>query len=276
VNWARRIIIGVLLAYIGVCVSACVLQDRFAFLPDARPAVLPADSPAERVEIETEDGERLVAFHAPSSPGCPTLLNFHGNAEHLDGLAGVVDLHAAHGIGFLAVAFRGYSGSTGKPSEAGVRLDGQAAYDYLIASGIAPDALVVRGFSLGSTVAIGVCADNPTAALILGAPFESGTRLGGELLPFLPVSLFAGGAFRSDRLAPRVEEPVLIIHGESDRIIPAAHSEDLAKAFPTGPTRIVLRGRDHNDLQLDDYERLIANFLSPRFPGCAPLQELTK
>ncbi|MEO0816389.1 MAG: alpha/beta hydrolase [Pseudomonadota bacterium] len=274
VKWLIATLLG---GYVLICLGACALQDSFAFFPDATPASLPASSIAQRVEIETSDGEQLVAFHAEAKDEtCPTTVNFHGNAQHLDGLASVTDLYARNGMGFLAVAFRGYSGSTGRPSEAGVRRDGQSAYEYLIDRGVSPERIVVRGFSLGSTVAIGVAADNPSAALILGAPFESGTRLGGEQMPFLPVSLLASGAFRSDRLAPRVDEPVLIIHGDSDRIIPAAHSEDLAKAFPTEPTRIVIHGRGHNDLQVAGYESLITNFLAPKFPDCAPLQELTQ
>jgi uncharacterized protein len=273
-KWLLGTLLG---AYLLVCLGACALQEQFAFFPDPTPARLLSHHTSSLVEVETEDGEQLVAFYTEAKqPGCPTFVNFHGNAQHLDGLAGITEFYARRGIGFLAVAYRGYSGSTGKPSETGVRRDGQAAYDYLIASGVSPEGLVVRGFSLGSSVAIGVAADNPSAALILGAPFESGTRLGREQLPFLPVDILASGMFRSDRLAPNVEEPVLIIHGDSDQIIPAAHSEDLAEAFPNVPTRILVHGVGHNDLQLAGYEQLIARFLVQKFPDCLPLQEIAQ
>lgn len=272
----KFLLLIIIAIYVAVCVAACAMQDQFAFYPDDRPASLSANVAAEMISVTTEDGESLVAFYAKAQPGCPTFLNFHGNAQHLSGLTSVTHSYGKRGMGFLAIAYRGYSGSTGRPTEKGVRKDGRAAYAYLIEQGIAPDQIVLRGFSLGSSVAIGVAAESEASALILGAPFESGMRLGAEMMPLLPVNLLASGAFRSDRFAPDIEEPVLIIHGDSDRIIPADHSLSLVEHFPSTPQRVVLEGYGHNDLLNAEFERLVIEFVAPRFPNCPSLQELVQ
>ena len=214
-----------------------------------------------------------MGYYADASPNCPTLLNFHGNAQHLSGLVPVTRRYGENGVGYLTIAYRGYSGSTGKPSEEGLRKDAEAAYQFLLSEGARPDTIVASGFSLGSSIALGIAADHPVSAVVLGAPFESGTRLGQDMLPILPVGLVAGDTFRSDRLAPQVKAPVLIIHGDQDEIIPPAHSEDLAARFPVPATRIVNEGRRHNTLLDPTYEGQVNAFLAPLFPDCPYLQE---
>ncbi|MEM1390046.1 MAG: alpha/beta hydrolase [Pseudomonadota bacterium] len=275
-NWIKRTVFIVAAAYVGLCFSACALTDQFAFYPDKNPFEMPEGISAEKIKIETPDGETLVAVYAKADPGCPTFLNFHGNAQDLRGIVSVTDFYGSRGIGFLTPAYRGYSGSTGRPTERGVRIDGLAAFDALRARGLDKTDLIIRGFSIGSSVAIGVAAERDSAALILGAPFESGTRMGQRVMPVLPMSLIAGNAFRSDRLAPKVDEAVLIIHGDSDRVIPAAHSADLAHHFPKPVQRFVLKGYGHNDLLNAEYEQIVADFSAPFFPDCPSLQELAQ
>ena len=275
-NWIKRILFIVAAVYIGFCFSACALTNQFAFYPDKSPFKMPEGISAEKIEIETPDGETLVAVYAKADPGCPTFLNFYGNAQHLRGIVSVTNHYGSKGIGFLTPAYRGYSGSTGRPTERGVRVDGLAAYDALRVRGLDKTDLIIRGFSIGSSVAIGVAAERDSAALILGAPFESGTRMGQRVMPVLPMSLIVGNAFRSDRLALKVDEDVLIIHGDSDRVIPAAHSADLARHFPQTVQRFILEGYGHNDLLSNEYEQLVADFSAPFFPDCPSLQELAR
>ncbi|MEM8617118.1 MAG: alpha/beta hydrolase [Pseudomonadota bacterium] len=275
-NWVKRILFVFVVVYVALCFSACALTDRFAFYPDGSSLEMPEGIAAQQIEIETPDGETLVAIYAKAEVGCPTFLNFHGNAQHLRGLISVSNYYGSKGIGFLAPAYRGYSGSTGQPTERGVRIDGLAAFDTLHSKGLRKTDIIVRGFSLGSSVAIGVAAEREATALILGAPFKSGTRMGQEAVPILPMGLLAGNAFRSDRLAPQVKEPVLIIHGDADRVIPAAHSADLAETFVQPVQRFVLEGYGHNDLLNAEYEQLVAEFSAPFFPDCPSLQELAQ
>ena len=257
----------------GLFVASCSIADRAAFAPAPRAAILPETVDAADLRIETEDGELLVAWQVTAAPGCPTVLGFHGNAQHLDGVAPRLQRMNGKGVGYLAVAYRGYSGSTGKPTEKGVRQDARAAYAHLRSQGIDPVNIVIEGFSLGSSVATGLAAEEEARALVLLAPFESGTRMASQAIRFLPMGLIAGNAFRSDRLAADVTEPVLILHGEDDGIIPSDHSLQLqAKFTQTNVTRFLIANRKHNDLidaSLDTNH--IFPFLADIFQDCSTL-----
>ncbi len=254
----------------------CSLQDQFAFAPQPAPVSIPEGSKVQLVFIATRDEEQLAALYTPAAAGCPTFLNFHGNAQPLDGLGPVVEAYAARGVGFLAIAYRGYSGSTGHPTQKGIERDGAAGYAYLRANGVEAGDIVVRGFSIGSFVAINVAATETAGALVLVAPFDSGTRLALEQMRFVPVSLLAGNAFRSDRIAGDVEESTLIIHGDDDTVVPAQHSADLAERLPNLAARITIPGAGHNTLPREMVEAYVMEFLGPIYPDCKGLTEASE
>jgi hypothetical protein len=76
--------------------------------------VTPPPAPFAVVMIETDDGERLRAWHAPARGRAPTLLHLHGNGDTLEGLAPRLRALSERGYGVLAVAFRGYPGEWSK------------------------------------------------------------------------------------------------------------------------------------------------------------------
>jgi hypothetical protein len=75
------------------------------------------------VYIATEDGERIVAWWAPPRSGGGVVLFLHGTPSTLaDTVWRLPDLQKS-GLGVLAIDYRGYGGSTGSPSEIGLRAD---------------------------------------------------------------------------------------------------------------------------------------------------------
>ena len=58
-------------------------------------------------------------------------LFFPGNGDNIVGYGFLADMLSARGYGLLAVSYRGYPGSTGSPTEAGLLADGLAAFDWL-------------------------------------------------------------------------------------------------------------------------------------------------
>ena len=92
------------------------LQRGFLYHPVAAGSGPDPDGPAiQIVNIDTADGERLVGWWLPPEPGKPTILFFNGNAAGLAIQEGRWRRIADRGVGFLAIAYRGYDGSTGKP-----------------------------------------------------------------------------------------------------------------------------------------------------------------
>ena len=127
---------------------------------------------AEAVEIATSDGERVIAWHLPPRSDQPVVLYFHGNGGNLAGRAERFRRLISGGAGLLALSYRGYGGSSGSPSEAGLLRDGAAAYEFAAARYPA-SRIALWGESLGTAVAVAIAAERPVAGLALDSPFTS-------------------------------------------------------------------------------------------------------
>src|SRR5262249_58512621 len=151
----------------------------------------------------------------------PVLLYSHGNGGPLRG--GVVrsrDL-TADGTGLVALSYRGYGGSSGAPTEAGLVDDALAAYAFTRARYPA-ERIVLWGESLGTGVAVALAAQNPVGHLILQSPFTSAADVGAQQYWFVPVRLLMKDKFPSDLRIGKVAAPVLVLHGDRDNIVPMA------------------------------------------------------
>src|SRR6185295_7513452 len=155
----KSLIILAILAYGGVLALMYIFQRSLMYFPDpARTPPAAAGLPqAEEIALTSGDGERLVAWHVPPQGTKPVVIYFHGNAGALNLRAGRFRWVTADGIGLLGLSYRGYGGSTGKPTEAGMLLDAIAAYDFAAAR-YSPGRIVPWGESLGTGVAIALAA----------------------------------------------------------------------------------------------------------------------
>jgi uncharacterized protein len=176
---------------------------------------------AEEVVLDASDGERVIAWHVPPRPGAPVVIYFHGNAEVVaTQVARRRDLIAG-GVGLVALSYRGYMGSTGRPTEEGLLRDAEAAYQFA-ASRYSPDRIVVWGHSLGSGVAVALAATRPVAKLILEAPFSSTVDVAASMFPIVPVRWLMLDQYRSDQRIGAVKASILILHGDRDFVVPVA------------------------------------------------------
>ena len=203
-------------------------QRRILFRRDAAevdPAAL--ELQAETLRLKTEDGESLVAWSIPPAPRRPLILYFHGNAGGLDLRVERFQAMAKAGMGVLAIEYRGYASSTGRPSERGLKLDGEATYAAAIESGVEPQRIVAFGESLGSGVAVAIAARHTVGALVLDSPFSSIADVAASAYWFVPVRLLIRDPFRSDLLIGQVNAPTLIVHGTKDPVVPIRFGEKL-------------------------------------------------
>ncbi len=198
--------------------------------------------------LPTPDGERLIAWYGIPDKGQPTLFYLHGNAGALAHRAGRVRLYRTQGYGIFMLAYRGFSGSTGTPTEAKIVGDALMAYDKL-ASFTPPDSkIVIYGKSLGTGVAVQVAAKRRPAGVILESPFSSVTDVGAHLYPFLPVYWLLRDRFDSMRYIRSVKAPLLVLHGESDRIVPVSLGRKLFAAAPGPKQGYFFAGATHYSL----------------------------
>jgi fermentation-respiration switch protein FrsA (DUF1100 family) len=241
------------IGYLGGLAALFFLQRTFIFPIPETVRTLPeaAGFPqAQEHILTTDDGEKIIVWHVPAKPGHPVILYFHGNGDFLAGFFGRFRDIIAEGTGVVALSYRGYAGSSGRPSEQGLLQDAAAAYAFTTARYRA-DKIVAWGFSLGSGVAVALAAEQPVAKLILEAPYTSIADLAASVFPIFPIRLVIRDPFRSDARIARVKVPILIMHGVRDPTIPISFGERLF-ALAHEPKQFVRFAQGgHNDL--DDY-----------------------
>ena len=235
--------------YLGFVALMYVAQRSLMYFPE-RLRTAPAAAglrQAQEIVLDTADGEKVIVWHVPPRRDQPVVLYFHGNGGSLRLRVDRFQRLAAAGVGLVALSYRGYGGSTGSPSEAGLIEDARAVYAF--AAERYPAARIVPwGESLGTGVAVALAAEKPVARMILDAPYTSTLDLALANYWFLPVRLLMKDQFRSDQRIARVTVPVLIMHGENDPVIPIAYGERLY-AMIQGPKRFVrFPGGFHVDL----------------------------
>ena len=75
--------------------------------------------------------------------------------------------------------------------------------------------------SLGTGVAAELATRHPARALVLEAPFTSLPDAGAHAYPFLPVRHLTWDQFNTIDKMDQIDMPVMILHGEADRVVPA-------------------------------------------------------
>lgn len=233
--------------YLGLGALMFFAQRALMYFPDrARtPPAAAGLAQAQEIVLDTADGERVIAWHVPPRGDKPVVLYFHGNGGALNLRVDRFGKIVAQGFGLLALSYRGYGGSSGKPTEEGLIEDARAAYAF--AAERYPR-IAVWGESLGTGVAIALAAEKPVTHVILDAPFTSTADVAADLYWFLPVRLLMKDQFRSDQRIKRVSAPVLILHGEADDIIPIAYGERLLAMIPGKKQMVRFPGGYHVDL----------------------------
>ena len=255
----RKEILCLLLAAGGVMLLihlAGMLADKIIFQPSAD--TYPGLSGIEMLDV-AENNKIAVRFSPPAQKDGLVFLHCHGNAENLRTLAWRQEMFASRGYGFCAFDYEGYGRSSGKVSEKAVDRDVMRVWEYLTKEkGIAPEKIVVHGFSLGTGAAVSLAVRLEKAkALILEAPFTSTYAVAG--LAWVP-----GDRFPSIGRIPHVRMPVLIIHGDRDRIIPFRHGKKLYEKAPEPKAFFHVPGAGHNDLiatAAENYWRQLNTFL---------------
>ena len=245
------IIVGAL-AYCGVLALMYLFQRSLMYFPDAaRVSPAAAGLPqAEEVTFKSDDGETLLAWRVAPRGDRPVVIYFQGNAEGFRPRVGRFTWLTADGTGLLALGYRGYNGSTGRPSENGLIRDARAAHEF-VRKRDPGKRIVLFGESLGTGVAVALAAEREVAAIILDAPYSSAADVGAAAYPFAPVRWLIKDSFRSDERIARVRVPLLILHGERDNIIPVRFGERLF-ALAHEPKRMV-RFPLGGHVNLDDY-----------------------
>jgi uncharacterized protein len=248
-TFLSRLGIALVVLYAGVAGLAWGFQRKLLYFPNPQ-RVAPIDQGlagvTERV-LATPDGEQVITWGGAAKPGFPTILYFHGNGGHLKGRALRMAHYMKQGYGMTIMSYRSFSGSTGTPSERANVADALLAFDTVVASGTAARDIIIYGESLGTGVATQVAAQRPVGGLILDAPYTSTVDVGVEKYWFLPVRLLMTDRYETFRFIKKVTAPLLVIHGEQDRVIPVAMGRAVHAAATSRKEIATFPNAGHND-----------------------------
>lgn len=265
-----RIAVFVAVGYVGLVTILWHFQERIAFpaprspLPPPRTLGFPT---GERVELVTSDSVLITGWYLPpddDSELAPGLLWFIGNMETVDMLAPLIRNLRPSGTGLLIINYRGYGDSEGRPSEAGVYRDAEAAWEFLAnRPEIDRTRIGAYGRSIGSAPATFIASNRPVRALVLDSPFTSGGDLAKKHYRIFPRFLIRLKMNNLERIR-ELDIPVLIFHGTSDFVVPFEMGRTLAESAPQGEF-VPIEGASHNDtyymLGEDEYRARMHDFL---------------
>lgn len=272
------IAVGIVTAAVYAAASAYIWlrQPHFIFWPKRVLANTPADYllPFEDLYIPVGDqdgqAERVHAWWIPAdNADNRTLLYLHGSALNI--AANITHAGRFHRLGFsvLLVSYRGYGKSDGTfPSEAQVYEDAGSAWNYLVVDkGIDPGHIYIYGHSLGAAVAIELAVSRPAAAgLIAEAAFTSIPDMA-RVIPryrIFPIELIVDQRFDSINKVPRLNIPVLYIHGTDDTLVPFQMSRELYEHTSSPKQLKLILGGGHNNSAAvggEEYLKAIRGFV---------------
>ena len=182
----------------------------------------------EKVNIKTSDNINLLGwYHEKNLKEFKTLIFFHGNAGSLENRIHKLNHFKDMNVNFLIIAWRGFSGNSGEPSENGLYKDGKSAIDWLIKKGISEQKLILYGESLGTGVAVHLAQNRNFSGVILETPFTSMIDAAKTFYPYIPVKLLLKDKFENYKKIKNINSPILIMHGEADQIVPFSMGKKL-------------------------------------------------
>lgn len=272
-KWASpiwRVLRAVALVYLGVLLLLLLFENWMVYKPlrasdDWAPA---PSSEIQDVELNCADGTRIHGWWLPCPVAKGALLYCHGNAGNLSHRgSSMLKLREILNRSVLIFDYPGYGKSAGRPSEAGCYQAGEAAYNWLTEKQkVEPRDILLYGGSLGGGVAVELARTKPHRGLVLVKTFTSIPDVGAGLYPWLPVRWLARNRFDNLAKIKECTQPVFIIHGDADQLIPFEHGKKLFAAANEPKVFYSVAGSDHNDGLPDAAFVALREFLA-KHPG---------
>jgi len=230
----------VIFVYLGICVGLYAAQRSLIYHPTPS---LGADSAASKLKLAV-DGAELAISVSPQK-GDSALIYFGGNMEDVSWSLPLFS-KMFPGYAIYLPHYRGYSDSSGEPTEQALYNDALALFDKIYAQ---HTHVFVVGRSLGSGVAVHLASQRPVARLVLVTPYDSIEKVAEGKFPLFPINWLLLDKFESWQFAPKVTAPTLLVAAENDQVIPYANTELLYNSFSRNVATLkVIPSRNHDDI----------------------------
>jgi pimeloyl-ACP methyl ester carboxylesterase len=239
----HKIVVFALIACLAVyglaCLGLFLMQRSLLYFPP-RAAAFPApmSSTLTVPDAVIKVSERPLA-------GRHAVIYLGGNAEDVSTSLPTLD-QAFPGHALYLMHYRGFAGSTGKPSEQALVDDAVLLFDRVAAQH--PEVVVVAR-SLGTGVALQLASRRPVQRLVLITPYDSILGLAEQQYPWVPVRWLLKDKYESWRYASRIAVPILVLAAERDEVIQAWSTQRLMSRFQPGVASMrVIPGVGHNTI----------------------------
>ncbi len=201
----------------------------------------------EEKPFTAADGMRIMSWYAKGDDDKPALLFFHGNSGQIAKFAPSMKPYIEDGYSVLMSEYRGFGGTAGEFTQQTLYDDALAAYDFLHDK-LGHPRIIAYGYSMGTAAASAVAGYRTLHGLILAAPFYSLKKIAGEKnIPLATVALKY--ELPSYAFIKNYHQPLFIIHGTEDTLIPPQHGQDLFALAPAQDKDLALiKGVSHNAL----------------------------
>lgn len=249
-----RLIRSTVIVYILIGLWAFFFSDQLIFLPGPSSYQESQDF----VQLESSDRVQITGIYLALPKAKYTILYSHGNAEDLGEI--LPRLRDLRDIGFsiFSYDYQGYGTSQGNPSVKNAYQDINVAYEYLTQQlGIPANQIIVYGRSVGGGPSVDLASRQPVAGLVIESSFTTAFRV----VTRIPIYPFE--RFRNIDKIKNVNCPVLVIHGNADRVVPFSHGKQLFTAANKPKLSFWVDGAGHIDLLEvagERYEKVMTEF----------------
>jgi hypothetical protein len=254
----------IVILFLWLFVYVKYLERKTVFFPEREILLTPSDTNLayENVFFKTADELTINGWFIPHEKAEDTLLFFHGNAGNISYRLDKAIVLRSLGFNVFMIDYRGFGLSQGSPSEKGLYLDAEAAYEYLIhQKKIEADNIIAYGSSLGSAVAVDLASKKRIKALILEGILSTAKDVAARRYPYLPSFAFS---YKFDSMAKisNVNAPKLFLHSVNDEILNIEMAARLFKAAPEPKKFVKLKGEHATcyDDSKEQYLKAITDF----------------
>ena len=247
-----RWITTIILIYGFIGFTLYYFQQRFLFHPEPLPAdyVYHFDVPFKEVSIalNSHDTLSLVQFlPGDSSFRKGIVLYFHGNMDNINYYAKYAKTFTDKGYEVWMPDYPGFGKSTGSITETLINKEATEVYK-LAHSRFGEDSIIVYGKSLGTGPASYIASTQKCKRLILETPYYSIPSLFGSYAPIYPTDWMSRFKFPNGDYLKKVQEPITIFHGTSDRVVFYSNASKLKKVLKPGDEFVTIEDGGHNNL----------------------------
>jgi uncharacterized protein len=240
-----------------------IFQRRIIFNKSGKPKAPEHYSliKTKEIYIKTVDNISLLAWFHEGYKNKPILIYFHGNSFDIGERAYRIKRYNDAGFSTLIVAWRGFSGNEGNPTEKNLYLDGKATIDWVLKNTkFNIKDIINYGESLGSGIAVELNLKYNFLCTVLEAPFTSIADVANKRYKIYPTKYLVKDKFDNLSKIDQIKSPCLIISGLRDEVVPHLHSNLLFNKANNPKKSLFIDEAMHNNLYDFGIEKSVINF----------------